>query len=312
MLFRLLLVALLVAALSAQTDTSPALFTAIQRGSASDVERLLKAGVSPNVADADGVPALMAATLFADADTVELLLSRGADPNRTGPGGATALMWAVPDVEKMRRLIDHGANVNARSETDRTALLVAASYPAHRERASASSRSRSRPSRRGSRRIDGAVARHPIGQRRRRAVSRREGTGSESAVSPRCARGRRTLRPPHDRLPDVEGAGFQPGSPGRRGHMAARRSSGTVDRARSEREHWRQPGAILADAAHERRGVGSRGRGHGEAAARSRRRPERENDGRRNVARLGDLQRRPREDPAARAAWRRAWDRAAP
>jgi ankyrin repeat protein len=91
---------------------------------------LLKAGVSPNVADADGVPALMAATLFADADTVELLLSRGADPNRTGPGGATALMWAAPDVEKVRRLLNHGANVNARSETDRTALLVAASYPA--------------------------------------------------------------------------------------------------------------------------------------------------------------------------------------
>jgi N-acyl-D-amino-acid deacylase len=130
MLFRLLLVALLVAAVSAQSDTSPALFTAIQRGSASDVERLLKAGVSPNVADADGVPALMAATLFADADTVEFLLSRGADPNRTGPGGATALMWAAPDVEKVRRLLNHGANVNARSETDRTALLVAASYPA--------------------------------------------------------------------------------------------------------------------------------------------------------------------------------------
>jgi hypothetical protein len=72
----------------------------------------------------------MAATLFANADMLELLLARGADPNRTGPGGATALMWAVPDVEKMRRLISHGANVNARSETDRTALLVAASYPA--------------------------------------------------------------------------------------------------------------------------------------------------------------------------------------
>jgi ankyrin repeat protein len=79
--------------------------------------------------DTDGVPAAMAVTLFANADMLELLLARGADPNRTGPGGATALMWAVPDVEKMRRLISHGANVNARSDTDRTALLVAASYP---------------------------------------------------------------------------------------------------------------------------------------------------------------------------------------
>jgi N-acyl-D-amino-acid deacylase len=129
-LVRLPLLALLVvAAVSAQTDTSPALFAAIQRASTNDVNRLLRAGANANAADADGVPALMAATLFANADMLELLLARGADPNRTGPGGATALMWAVPDVQKMQRLINHGADVNARSETNRTAMLVAASYP---------------------------------------------------------------------------------------------------------------------------------------------------------------------------------------
>ena len=52
-----------------------------------DVERLLKAGASPNIVDADGTPALMAATLFGGADLVKLLLDRGADPNRTGSGG---------------------------------------------------------------------------------------------------------------------------------------------------------------------------------------------------------------------------------
>jgi len=129
MLFRLLLAAVLVAALSAQTDTSPALVAAIQRGAVGDVDRLLKSGINANAADSDGVPALMAAALFGNADMVELLLAYGADPNRTGPGGATALMWAAPDVEKIRRLVNHGANVNARSDTDRTALLVAASYP---------------------------------------------------------------------------------------------------------------------------------------------------------------------------------------
>jgi ankyrin repeat protein len=127
---RLLLLVLLSAVVSAQTDTArDALFAAIRRGSAADVDRLLKAGASPNIVDADGTPALMAATLFGDSALVKLLLERGADPNRTGAGGTTSLMWAVPDVEKVRVLLEHGANVNARSETDRSAFLVAASYP---------------------------------------------------------------------------------------------------------------------------------------------------------------------------------------
>jgi ankyrin repeat protein len=127
---RLLLLVLLTAGVSAQTDTSrDALFAAIRRGSVADVNRLLKAGASPNTLDADGTPALMAATLFGDADLVKLLLERGADANRAGTGGTTALMWAVPNLEKVRLLLAHGASVNARSETDRTAFLVAASYP---------------------------------------------------------------------------------------------------------------------------------------------------------------------------------------
>jgi N-acyl-D-amino-acid deacylase len=125
---RLSAVALLVVVVSAQAPSSP-LFAAIQRGAVKDVERLLNAGADANATDADGVPAVMAATLFGDAEMVALLLSHGADANRTGPGGATALMWASPDADKMRRLLDRGANVNARSQSDRTALLVTASYP---------------------------------------------------------------------------------------------------------------------------------------------------------------------------------------
>jgi ankyrin repeat protein len=127
---RLLLLVLLTAGVSAQSDASrDELFAAIRRGSVADSDRLLKAGASPNIVDADGTPALMAATLFGDAGLVKLLLDRGADPNRAGVGGTTALMWAVPNLDKVRLLVERGANVNARSETDRTAFLVAASYP---------------------------------------------------------------------------------------------------------------------------------------------------------------------------------------
>jgi ankyrin repeat protein len=131
MFFRLIFVACLVAAVSAQTiDVDrDALFAAIRRGTGGDVERLFAKGASPNAKDAQGTPALMAAALFGDADMVELLLKRGADPNVADESGATALMWSVPDGAKVQRLLDRGASVDARSETGRTALLVAASYP---------------------------------------------------------------------------------------------------------------------------------------------------------------------------------------
>ncbi len=127
---RITIAALCIVGVSGQTpDTPPELFAALQRGAVSDVERLLKAGASPNAVDADGMPAIMAATLFGDVSAVNLLLKHGADPNTSDAAGATALMWGTQDAAKVRALLARGANVNAKSQTDRTALLVAASYP---------------------------------------------------------------------------------------------------------------------------------------------------------------------------------------
>ena len=124
-------VALLTVSLSAQNNTAQQpLLQAIQRGDRAAVSRLIDTGIKPNVTGEDGVPALMLATLFADARCVQLLLDRGADPNQADAAGATALMWAIPDIEKARLLIEHGANVNARSSNlGRTPLLIAAGYP---------------------------------------------------------------------------------------------------------------------------------------------------------------------------------------
>lgn len=70
--------------------------------------------------------------LFGSAADVKKLLDGGFDPNSaTKSGGTTALMMAAPDAAKMQLLIDRGANVNARSETKYTALMVAAQYGTH-------------------------------------------------------------------------------------------------------------------------------------------------------------------------------------
>jgi ankyrin repeat protein len=57
------------------------------------------------------------------------LLDQGLNPNAaTKSGGTTALMAAAPDAEKMKLLLDRGANVNARAQTRFSALMVAAQY----------------------------------------------------------------------------------------------------------------------------------------------------------------------------------------
>lgn len=116
--------------LSAETPAVEPLFQAIQKADTAAVKRVLDRGVSPDARDAEGTPALMAAALYAGADCIKLLLDRGANPNATNAVGATPLMWAIPDVAKVKALVEHGADVNARSKNlQRTPLLVAASYP---------------------------------------------------------------------------------------------------------------------------------------------------------------------------------------
>jgi ankyrin repeat protein len=70
--------------------------------------------------------------LFGTAADVKKLLDGGFDANAaTKSGGTTALMMAAPDAAKMKLLIDRGANVNARSDTKYTALMVATQYGIH-------------------------------------------------------------------------------------------------------------------------------------------------------------------------------------
>ena len=82
-----------------------------------------------NARGPEGSTPFMYAVLYADAPTLGRLIKLGADPNKRNDAGATALMWAALDLEKTRVLLDHGADVNARSEDARTARMVAAGRP---------------------------------------------------------------------------------------------------------------------------------------------------------------------------------------
>src|SRR4029079_16620843 len=76
-----------------------------------------------------GVESWVEAMLFGSVADVRKLLDSGLSPNAsTKSGGTTALMMAAPDVEKMRLLIDRGADVNARARSRFSALMVAAQY----------------------------------------------------------------------------------------------------------------------------------------------------------------------------------------
>jgi ankyrin repeat protein len=76
-----------------------------------------------------GVEAWVEPMLFGTVAEVRTLLDGGLSANAaTKSGGTTALMMAAPDVEKMRLLLDRGADVNARARSRYSALMVAAQY----------------------------------------------------------------------------------------------------------------------------------------------------------------------------------------
>lgn len=80
-------------------------------------------------AEPAGVEPWAETLLFGSAADLQKLLDSGFDKNSaTKSGGVTALMLATPDTEKMKILLAHGADANARAKNRYSALLVAAQY----------------------------------------------------------------------------------------------------------------------------------------------------------------------------------------
>ena len=79
-----------------------------------------------NARGPNGSTPFMYAVLYSDASTLKRLVQMGANPNARNDANATPLMWAATDLEKTRVLLAHGADVNARSDDLRTPLMIAA------------------------------------------------------------------------------------------------------------------------------------------------------------------------------------------
>ena len=70
----------------------------------------------------------MDVALFGTAPELKTLLDGGLDANSATPDGTTLLMMSAPDPAKVRLLVDRRADINARSKSGFTALMVAANY----------------------------------------------------------------------------------------------------------------------------------------------------------------------------------------
>jgi len=94
------------------------------------IERLLAAGADPNAVLVSNESVLMNCVRTGAVSAVEPLIRQGAEVNwRESDKGQTALMWSAASgyPEITRILIDHGADITARSKNGFTPLLFAAS-----------------------------------------------------------------------------------------------------------------------------------------------------------------------------------------
>jgi|GEM_PF-377039 len=118
------------------------LLLAVKRGDAAQVRAALEAGVGPETADAGGVPAIAWAAFAGGAETITTLLAAGANVrNKSSPGRLALLLYLASgldrasrdagsrsvgqNVEVVRRLVEAGADVNARDPRWGTVLNAA-------------------------------------------------------------------------------------------------------------------------------------------------------------------------------------------
>jgi ankyrin repeat protein len=110
-------------------DGTTALHLAVRSNDLPAVQRLLRSGANPSLANRYGITPLSLAAESASAEIFSALLKAGADVKALLPGGQTILMTAARsgNVEAVKMLLDRGADANVReSNNQETALMWAA------------------------------------------------------------------------------------------------------------------------------------------------------------------------------------------
>lgn len=105
-----------------------ALMLAGSRGRLEIVKLLLERKANLEVRDPNGWTALAYAVGFVRPSCVRAMVAKGANVNARNTGGIAPVVLAVRDAEVMRILLDHGADVQARSVEGTTAVISAGSW----------------------------------------------------------------------------------------------------------------------------------------------------------------------------------------
>lgn len=83
---------------------------------------------APPILSPTGLKPWMETALFGTAAELKAKLDAGLDPNSQTLEGTTLLMMAEPDADKVKLLIDRGADVRAKAKSGFTALMVGTTY----------------------------------------------------------------------------------------------------------------------------------------------------------------------------------------
>jgi len=116
----------LVPALAAEVSLSDQFYDAIRRDDAVLVQKLLRTRGTVNAKDSRGGTPLMYAAAVGSEAMMRRLIDAGADVNAKNAFDTTALIIASDNLPLAKLLVEHGADVNARSKAGHTPLEVAA------------------------------------------------------------------------------------------------------------------------------------------------------------------------------------------